>query len=62
MKVLIIKQRDNIRYGSIKKVAQCIGVHKNTVSRWLNSGDRKVVKKKINKTDEFEIYLNAEKL
>lgn len=57
MKLLIVKQGNEIKYGSIKAISEYTGIHRNNFSRWINEGDRKVITKK-----GFEIYLNAEKL
>lgn len=56
MKLIAVKHKNEIKTGSISKVSEYIGVHPNTVSRWINSGDRIVIK------NGFEIYLNVEKL
>ena len=56
MKILAVKHNNEIKTGSITKVAEYVNVHPNTVSRWVNSGDRVVIK------NGFEIYLNVEKL
>lgn len=54
--IIAVKEKDNIYTGSVSKVADYIKVHRNTIARWIKSGDRIVHK------NGFEIYLNVEKL
>jgi len=54
--VHLIKDGFNYKYGNATKVAAYIGVHKNTISRWIKAGDRRVIK------NGYEIYLNIDKL
>jgi hypothetical protein len=56
MKKLIVRHNNDVFLGSIKKIADYIGVHSNTVSRWVNSGDRRVIK------NGFEIFLKVKDL
>lgn len=56
MKMLIVKSESDTYYGNATQVANFIGVSKMTVSRWVNSGDRKVFK------NGFEILLTAKQL
>lgn len=56
MKMIAIKKDNGIKIASITKTAGFVGVHPNTVSRWINSGDRVVYK------NGCEIFLNVEKL
>lgn len=54
--IIAVKEKENIYLGSVSKVANYIEVHRNTIARWIKSGDRIVHK------NGFEIYLNVEKL
>jgi len=56
MTIHLVKDGMNYKYGNATKIAEYIGVHKNTVSRWIKAGDRKVIK------NGYEIFLNIEKI
>ncbi|MEX0598006.1 MAG: hypothetical protein WD512_16070 [Candidatus Paceibacterota bacterium] len=54
--VIAAKDQTKIVYGTMSKIAVHIGVHRVTIKRWIESGDRIVYK------NGFEIFLNVEKL
>lgn len=57
MSKIIIAEKGNISYyGNIKKISEKIGVHRNTISNWINE------KKEIIYKNGFKIKLNTEKL
>lgn len=56
MKILVVKTESDTYIGNASQVANFIGVSKMTVSRWVNSGDRKVFK------NGFEILLKVKQL
>jgi hypothetical protein len=55
MKLIFVKGNGVTKYGSIKKTAEYLGVHPNTLSRYISAGDRIVYIK------GFEVDLKAEK-
>jgi DNA-binding transcriptional regulator YdaS (Cro superfamily) len=50
------KRNNHISFGSRSKIAKLIGVHSETIKRWVKA------KKEVVYKNGFEFYLNTEKL